>query len=191
MKSILLWCGQNEEISSMAHTFILFSVPDLLFLSLIHPLRIYLRTQNITLPLTYCTAISVVLHVPLTFLLVVKFQMGVSGVAIAMVWTNLHQVLLLVGFIYFSGVYQDSWVSPGIDCLRGWSSLLSMAVPTCVSVCLEWWWYEFMILLCGLLANPQATVCFLGLCLPSDITSPSDAPGAAANFDAMAGALLT
>ncbi|XP_062098575.1 protein DETOXIFICATION 48 [Humulus lupulus] len=163
MKNILLWCGQDQEISSVAHTFILFSVPDLFFLSLLHPLRIYLRTQNITLPLTYCTAISVLLHVPLNFLLVVKLQMGISGVAMAMVWTNLLQFLLLVGFVYFSGVYKDSWVRPSIDCLRGWSSLLSMAVPTCVSVCLEWWWYELMILLCGLLANPKATVASMGI----------------------------
>lgn len=163
MKNILLWCGQDQEISSMAHTFILFSIPDLFFLSLLHPLRIYLRTQNITLPLTYCSAISVLLHVPLNFLLVVKFRMGISGVAIAMVWTNLHVFLLLLGFVYFSGVYKDSWVSPSVDCLRGWSSLLAMAIPTCVSVCLEWWWYELMIMLCGLLANPKAAVASMGI----------------------------
>ncbi|PON68294.1 Multi antimicrobial extrusion protein [Parasponia andersonii] len=163
MKNILLWCGQDQKISSVAQTFILFSIPDLFFLSLLHPLRIYLRTQSITLPLTYCSAISVLLHVPLNFLLVVKFQMGISGVAIAMAWTNLHLFLLLLGFVYFSGVYKDSWVSPSVDCLRGWSSLLAMAVPTCVSVCLEWWWYELMIMLCGLLANPKATVASMGI----------------------------
>ncbi|GLT60541.1 hypothetical protein SLA2020_333030 [Shorea laevis] len=163
MKRILIWCGQDGEISSVAHTFILFSIPDLFFLSLLHPLRIYLRTQSITLPLTYCSAISVLLHVPLNFLLVVHFKMGIAGVAIAMVWTNLHLFLLLCSFIYFSGVYQDSWVSPSTDCLRGWSSLLALAIPTCVSVCLEWWWYELMIMLCGLLVNPKATIASMGI----------------------------
>lgn len=163
MKSILLWCGQDHQISSVAHTFILFSIPDLFFLSLLHPLRIYLRTQSITLPLTYCSAVSVLLHVPLNFLLVVKLKMGISGVAIAMVWTNLNLFLFLLAFVYFSGVYRDSWVSPSSDCLKGWSSLLSLAIPTCVSVCLEWWWYEFMILLCGLLVNPKATVASMGI----------------------------
>ncbi|KAG6786361.1 protein DETOXIFICATION 48 [Populus alba] len=163
MKSILLWCGQDKEISSVAHTFILFSIPDLFLLSLLHPLRIYLRTQSITLPITYCSAISVLLHVPLNFLLVVHFKMGIAGVAIAMVWTNLNLFLSLASFIYFSGVYKDSWVSPSMDCLRGWSSLLALAVPTCVSVCLEWWWYEFMIMLCGLLINPKATVASMGI----------------------------
>ncbi|KAE8718685.1 hypothetical protein F3Y22_tig00109999pilonHSYRG00057 [Hibiscus syriacus] len=139
MKAILLWCGQDQEISSVAHTFIVFSIPDLFFLSLLHPLRVYLRAQSITLPVTYCSAISVLLHVPLNFLLVVHLKLGVAGVAIAMVWTNLNVFLLLSSFVYFSGVYENSWVTPSTDCLRGWSSLLALALPTCASVCLEWW----------------------------------------------------
>lgn len=163
MKTILLWCGQDQRISSTAQTFILFSIPDLFLLSLLHPLRIYLRTQTITLPLTYCSALSLLLHLPLNFLLVVHFKMGVSGVAIAMVWTNLNLFLFLSSFVYFSGVYKDSWVSPTTHCVKGWGSLLALAVPTCVSVCLEWWWYELMILLCGLLLNPKATIASMGI----------------------------
>ncbi|KAI3958787.1 hypothetical protein MKX01_023463 [Papaver californicum] len=163
MKRILLWCGQDEEISSVAHVFILFSIPDLFFLSLLHPLRIYLRTQSITLPISFCSAISVIIHIPLNYLLVIHLKMGIAGVAIAMVWTNLNLFILLAAFIIISGVYKDSWVAPSMDCLRGWSSLLSLAIPTCISVCLEWWWYEFMILLCGLLVNPKATIASMGI----------------------------
>ncbi|KAH9611728.1 hypothetical protein KSS87_018183 [Heliosperma pusillum] len=163
MKRILLWSGQDEEISSIAQIYIIFSIPDLFFLSILHPLRIYLRTQNITLPLTYCTAVSVLFHVPLNFLLVVHFKMGISGVAIAMVLTNLNLCFFLATFIYFSRVYKDSWITPSMDCIRGWSSLLALAIPTCISVCLEWWWYELMIILCGLLANPRATIASMGI----------------------------
>lgn len=163
MKRILLWCGQDDEISSVAHTFILFTIPDLFLLSILHPLRIYLRAQGITLPLTYCTAISVLIHVPLNFLLVVHLKLGISGVAIAMVLTNLNLILFISSYVYFSGVYKDSWVSPGMGCLRGWSSLLALAVPTCISVCLEWWWYEFMIMLCGRLKDPKATIASMGI----------------------------
>ncbi|KAL2894847.1 Protein DETOXIFICATION 48 [Bienertia sinuspersici] len=163
MKRILVWCGQDEDISSVAQNFILFSIPDLFFLSILHPLRIYLRTQNITLPLTYCTALSVLLHIPLNFLLVHHLNMGIVGVAIAMVCTNLNLCLMLTSFIYFSRIYHESWISPSMDCLRGWSSLLALAIPTCASVCLEWWWYEFMIMLCGLLPNPRATIASMGI----------------------------
>ncbi|KAK4745658.1 hypothetical protein SAY87_011970 [Trapa incisa] len=163
MKHILLWCGQDVEISNTAQIFILFAIPDLFFLSLLHPLRIYLRTQNITLPLTYCSAISILLHIPLNFFLVVYLKLGIGGVGLAMAWTNLNLFLFLLAFVYFSGVYVNSWVCPSSDCLRGWSSLLTLAIPTCVSVCLEWWWYELMIMLCGLLANPRATVAAMGI----------------------------
>ncbi|XP_073020111.1 protein DETOXIFICATION 48 [Primulina eburnea] len=163
MKNILLWCNQDEEVSSVAQTFIIFAIPDLFFLSFLHPLRIYLRTQSITLPLTYCSSLSVLLHVPLNFLLVKYFNMGVSGVALAMSLTNLNLVIMLCLFIYFSGVYKDTWVAPSMDCLRGWSKLLALAVPTCVSVCLEWWWYELMIMLCGLLQNPKVTIASMGI----------------------------
>ncbi|KAH6788510.1 MATE efflux family protein [Perilla frutescens var. frutescens] len=163
MKNMLLWCNQDEQISSVAHTFIVFAIPDLFFLSLLHPLRIYLRTQTVTMPLTYCSCASVLLHIPLNFLLVKHFNMGVAGVALAMALTNLNLVLLLCSYIFFSGVHKASWVAPSLDCLRGWSSLLSLAVPTCISVCLEWWWYELMIMLCGLLANPKATIASMGI----------------------------
>lgn len=163
MKNILLWCNQDEQVSSVAQTFIIFAIPDLFFLSFLHPLRIYLRTQSITFPLTFCSSLSVLLHVPLNFLLVKYFDMGVSGVALAMALTNLNLVIMLCLFIYFSGVYKDTWVTPSMDCLRGWSKLLALAVPTCVSVCLEWWWYELMIILCGLLQNPKATIASMGI----------------------------
>ncbi|XP_004501069.1 protein DETOXIFICATION 48-like [Cicer arietinum] len=163
MKKILLFLGQDEEISSTAQTFILFSIPDLFFLSFLHPLRIYLRTQGITLPLTYSSAISVILHVPLNFLLVIHFKMGVVGVSIAMILTNLNLLIFLSSFVYFSGVYKESWVSISLECFKGWSSLLSLSIPSCVSVCLEWWWYELMIILCGLLVNPKATLASMGI----------------------------
>ncbi|KAM7266612.1 hypothetical protein ACFE04_004509 [Oxalis oulophora] len=162
-KKIMLWFGQDQEISTTAQTFILFSIPDLYLLSLIHPLRIYLRTQCIILPLTYCSLISVVMHIPLNFILVVYFRLGVAGVALAMVWSNLIFLILLLFYVYFSDVYRDSWVSPSVDCIKGWPNLLSLALPTCLSVCLEWWWYEFMIMFSGFLVNPKATVASMGI----------------------------
>ncbi|CAI9274017.1 unnamed protein product [Lactuca saligna] len=138
MKSILLFCGQDEEIATQAQTYLIYSLPDLLAQSLLHPLRIYLRSQSITLPLTFCVAIS-------------------------SVWTNFNLVASLMVYILISGVYKKTWGGISRECLKGWKSLLNLAVPSCISVCLEWWWYEIMILLCGLLVNPRATVASMGI----------------------------
>ncbi|XP_073020707.1 protein DETOXIFICATION 49-like [Primulina eburnea] len=163
MKKILLLCGQDKAIATRAQEYLFYSLPDLFAQALLHPLRIYLRTQSITMPLTFCAAISVLLHVPINYLLVSKLSLGLKGVALSGVWTNINLVLLLLVYILFSGVYKRTWGGLSIECFKGWKPLLNLAIPSCISVCLEWWWYEIMILLCGLLLNPKATVASMGI----------------------------
>ncbi|CAN4080774.1 unnamed protein product [Withania somnifera] len=163
MKTILLYCGQDEDIATEAQSYLFYALPDLFAQSLLHPLRIYLRTQSITLPLTCCAVLAILLHMPINYLLVVKLNLGVKGVALSGVWTNFNLVGSLIVYILVSGIYKKTWEKLSIECLKGWKSLLNLAIPSCISVCLEWWWYEIMILLCGLLINPKATVASMGI----------------------------
>ncbi|XP_010933890.1 protein DETOXIFICATION 49-like [Elaeis guineensis] len=164
MRPLLLLCGQDADISAAAQSYILFSLPDLFLQSFLHPLRIYLRSQSITLPLTYAATIAALLHLPINYLLVSIFRLGIPGVALASVWTNLNLLLLLLAYLYLSGVSKSTGgIIPSAESFRCWSSLLNLALPSCVSVCLEWWWYEIMILLCGLLLNPKSTVASMGI----------------------------
>ncbi|KAL6554686.1 Protein DETOXIFICATION 49 [Orobanche hederae] len=163
MKKVLLFCGQDKAIATQAQIYLLYSIPDLLAQSLLHPLRIYLRTQSINLPLTLCAAVSTLLQIPISYLLVSKLSLGVAGVALSAVWTNFNVVVLLILYILFSGVYKKTWGGLSMECFKGWKSLLGLAIPSCIGVCLEWWWYEIMILLCGLLLNPKATVASIGI----------------------------
>ncbi|XP_062153586.1 protein DETOXIFICATION 49 isoform X2 [Alnus glutinosa] len=163
MKKILLFCGQDEAIAAEAQSYLLYSLPDLLAQSLLHPLRIYLRTQSITLPLTICATLSILLHVPINYFLVSHLNLGVKGVALSGVWTNFNLVGFLILYILISGLHRKTWRGFSVECFKEWRSLLDLAIPSCISVCLEWWWYEIMILLCGLLLNPRATVASMGI----------------------------
>ncbi|KAI3414684.1 uncharacterized protein J3R85_015981 [Psidium guajava] len=163
MKRILLFFGQQDDISSQAQLYILYSIPDLAAQSLLHPLRIYLRSQSITMPLTCCAAQAIILHVPVNYLLVNVLGLGIKGVALAAVWTNVNFVASLILYILISGVHEKTWGGVSSECLKGFKSLVDLALPSCISVCLEWWWYEIMILLCGYLLNPRATVASMGV----------------------------
>ncbi|KAJ0732793.1 putative multi antimicrobial extrusion protein [Helianthus annuus] len=163
MERVLLLCGQDAEIATQAQTYLTYSIPDLLAQCFLHPLRIYLRSQSITLPLTFCASVSIILHIPINYYFVNILNSGIKGVAISSVLTNFNLVASLVIYILISGVYKKTWGGVSRECLKGWNSLLSLAIPSCISVCLEWWWYEIMILLCGLLVNPRATVASMGI----------------------------
>lgn len=70
MRPLLLLCGQDAGIAAVAETYILASLPDLLLQAFLHPVRIYLRTQSINLPLTLCAALAIALHLPINYVLV-------------------------------------------------------------------------------------------------------------------------
>jgi multidrug resistance protein, MATE family len=160
---VLRLLGQDPAVAAAAQEFAAYASADLAVLALLHPLRVYLRSQNLTAPITACSLFSVLLHAPINYLLVGRLGMGVSGVALSVALTDLNLLLALLCFLAISGAHRDSWVGPTSDCLRGWPALLRLSVPTATAVCLEWWWYELMIVLSGLLPDPRATVASMGV----------------------------
>ncbi|KHN41675.1 MATE efflux family protein ALF5, partial [Glycine soja] len=78
MSSILLLLHQDPNITLMAHTYLIFSLPDLLTHSFLHPIRIYLRAQGVTHPVTLAS-----LALPFNYLLVTRLRLGLAGVAAA------------------------------------------------------------------------------------------------------------
>ncbi|KAE8678305.1 putative 4-hydroxy-tetrahydrodipicolinate reductase 3 [Hibiscus syriacus] len=129
----------RERIAKEAQLFLIHSLPDLFAQSLLHPLRIYLRTQSITLPLTCCAILSILLHVPINYLLVSHLRLGIKGVALSGVWTNFNLVGSLIIYILYFGVHKKTWGGFSMECFKEWKSLLDLAIPSCISVCLEWW----------------------------------------------------
>ncbi|KAL1531452.1 Protein DETOXIFICATION 49 [Salvia divinorum] len=160
---LLLLSGQDPAIAAQAHTFLLHSLPDLLALSLLHPLRIYLRSQSITLPLTISAAASLLLHLPINLLLVDHLHLGVRGVALGSALTNLNTLAFLLLFLLLTGKHRNTWFGFSKEALTGWKPLLDLAIPSCISISLEWWWYELIILLCGLLLHPKPAVAAMGI----------------------------
>ncbi|OMO58321.1 Multi antimicrobial extrusion protein [Corchorus olitorius] len=163
MFNILVYLNQDQNITQIGQKYLMFSLPDLFTNSFIHPIRIYLRAQGITHPLTVATLIATILHLPINLLLVSHFNFGVAGVAASASISNFFVLISLVAYIWVSGLHEPTWEKPSLKCLTGWKPLLKLAAPSCFSVCLEWWWYEIMIVLCGLLGNPKAPVASMGI----------------------------
>ncbi|KAJ0591514.1 putative multi antimicrobial extrusion protein [Helianthus annuus] len=160
---ILIYLHQDQTIARVARTYLVFTLPDLLSNSFIHPTRIYLRAQGITFPLTLASFIGTLLQLPLNYVLVFRFRFGVAGVAASSSVSNFVVLVALVVYVWWTGLHLPTWTNPTRDCLTGWGPLVRLAAPSCVSVCLEWWWYEIMIVLCGLLPDPNATIASMGI----------------------------
>ncbi|VVA94972.1 unnamed protein product [Arabis nemorensis] len=167
---IMLFMGQDPEITATAAEYCLYALPDLLTNTLLQPLRVYLRSQRVTKPMMWCTLAAVAFHVPLNYWLVMVKHWGVPGVATASVVTNLIMVGLLVGYVWFSGrmekrVSESNAVAQSsvVELVGGLGPLMRVAVPSCLGICLEWWWYEIVTVMGGYLENPKLAVAATGI----------------------------
>ncbi|KAG6752287.1 protein DETOXIFICATION 54-like [Populus alba x Populus x berolinensis] len=164
LESIMNFMGQDPNITAMAATYCIYSLPDLLTNTLLQPLRVFLRSQGVTKPMMYCSLLAVIFHVPLNYVLVVVMGWGVPGVALASAVTNMNMVVLMVAYVWWvSGQWEMKWrVKIGGVC-GGVGPLLKLAVPSCLGICLEWWWYEIVTILAGYLPNPTLAVAATGI----------------------------
>nr|GEV01942.1 protein DETOXIFICATION 54 [Tanacetum cinerariifolium] len=160
LQPIMLMMGQDVAITSMAATYCLYSLPDLLTNCLLQPLRVYLRSQGVTKPQMYCSLIAVAFHVPLNYVLVVRLGLGVGGVAIASVITNLNMMVLMIVYVWAYNKWKWTWIWIDGNALK---KLLRLSLTSCMGICLEWWWYEIVTVLAGYLANPRLAVAGTGI----------------------------
>ncbi|XP_021297218.1 protein DETOXIFICATION 53-like isoform X1 [Herrania umbratica] len=164
MEPILLSFGQDETITSVAKVFITYSIPELLAQALLHPLRIFIRAQNLIKPLLLSATCAMILHLPISYFLAIYLDLGVRGVALASACNTLNLSLALLAYLFFSETAIKPWDGQAVTkSYRVWHPLLTLMVPSVLSVCLEWWWYEIMVLLCGLINNPEASVAAMGI----------------------------
>ncbi|KAL5183799.1 Protein DETOXIFICATION 56 [Glycine soja] len=82
---ILILFGQQQEISTVAKTYVSNLIPDLFIKALLCPLKAYLSSHCVTLPTMFSSAVALAFHIPVN--IVLSKTMGLRGVAIA-VWIN-------------------------------------------------------------------------------------------------------
>lgn len=156
---ILIRLGQQEDISMVAKKFLLYLLPDLLIYSFSCPLRTYLYSQGMTIPIMLSSAFGLVAHVPINILL--SRAKGLEGVAMAIWISDLLVVIPLALYALRSelgkgGNWEEGgWWDQGAN---DWIKLLKLSGPCCLTTCLEWWCYEILFLLCGHLPNAKQTL---------------------------------
>ena len=164
MEPILLLLGQDRDIIEVGKIYLRYSIPELIAQVHLHPLRSFLRTQCITKPLTIATMLCLAFHLPINYFLVIYLNLGVKGVALASACNTINLDLCILVYLLFYKMEVKPW--DGLTFLspfQGWKTLLSLAFPSVLAVCLEWWWYEIMLFLCGLLQNPKASIAAMGI----------------------------
>ncbi|GBG92324.1 hypothetical protein CBR_g55204 [Chara braunii] len=167
MERILILVGQDPGIAAVAGNYVLVLIADLVVYGFMLPMRTYLRSHCITIPLSFCAGIALLIHIPLNYLFIVKAGHGYRGAALASVCTDFSFPCMLVITIWLITPKEGAgkWHGWSWECMTEWGPILRPALPSCISLCAEVWTYEVFSLLAGLLPDPGTTVATMSILL--------------------------
>ncbi|XP_027358127.1 protein DETOXIFICATION 16-like isoform X1 [Abrus precatorius] len=164
-RSILIFFGQDTEISSEAGNYAMSMLPCLFAYGLLQCLNRFLQTQNIVFPMMLSSGVTTLLHFLICWIMVFKSGLGNRGAAIANSISYWLNVLMLSLYVKFSPSCAKTWTGFSKEALYNIPSFLRLAIPSALMVCLEMWSFEMMVLLSGLLPNPKLETSVLSICL--------------------------
>lgn len=107
-KSILIFLGQEETVSTDAAKFLFIIVPSIFTFAYRQCIQIWCQAQGIVRPFTYNAFAIFVLSIPITYYLVRSD--GFIGGAIAQIIITTMMCLFDAGYVFFSGVYKKTWL---------------------------------------------------------------------------------
>ncbi|KAL2234403.1 protein DETOXIFICATION 16-like [Sesamum indicum] len=167
---ILTALGQDPAISKEAGSYARFMIPSIFGYGLLQCQVKFLQTQNVVVPMMISSGITTLLHLFICWILVFNSGLGSKGAAMANSISYWINVFLLALYIKFSSSCSKTWPGFSKEALHNVLNFLRLAIPSAVMVCLEAWSFEMMVLLSGLLPNPELETSVLSICLNTAAT---------------------
>ncbi|XP_044968272.1 protein DETOXIFICATION 16-like [Hordeum vulgare subsp. vulgare] len=101
------------------------------------------------------------------WVLVHKVGLGSKGAALASAVSYSTNLAILCLYTRLSGACRRTWTGFSMEAFafKELRQFAELAVPSAMMVCLEWWSFELLVLLSGLLPNPKLETSVLSICL--------------------------
>ncbi|KAG4191169.1 hypothetical protein ERO13_A07G074900v2, partial [Gossypium hirsutum] len=116
-------------------------------------------------PIVLSSCATICFHVPLCWVLVHKTNLGYVGAALAITLALWFNVIVLGFYMRWSASCESTRTVIVGDVFASIKELLSFALPSAVMCCLEWWSFELLVLLSGLLPDSELETSVLSICL--------------------------
>ncbi|XP_025817600.1 protein DETOXIFICATION 16-like [Panicum hallii] len=157
-------CGQDPEVAAAAGRYIRCLIPALFMFGPLQCHARFLQTQNAVVPAMLSSGAAAVAHPAVCWLLVRRLGLGSRGAALANGVSYLANLSFLALYVRLSPSCKTTWQGFSREALRGITGFLKLAVPSALMVCMEWWTFELLLLISGLLPNPQLEAAVLSIC---------------------------
>ncbi|GMP65976.1 hypothetical protein CsSME_00026535 [Camellia sinensis var. sinensis] len=167
-KPILILLHQEPQISESSALYIKFLIPGLFAYGFLQNILRFLQTQSVVAPLVVCSVLPLIIHIGITYLLVHKTGLGFKGAAMAVSVSLWIAVVMLAGYVLWAKKFKDTWNGFLLESFHHVLSNLKLALPSAAMVCLEYWAFELLVLLAGLMPNSEITTSLIAMCVNTE-----------------------
>lgn len=136
MGRILVAVGEDPAIAAAAQSYTLWLFPILVLYAVLLPLVKFFQMQRAVFQLMLCSAVTVVFHVPLLWLVIDKLNVGYKGAAIVMNISLFINFSLLFSFVRFSPRFEKTFTSFSWEAFEDFGDFFRLAIPSAIMM-----WY--------------------------------------------------
>ncbi|GAV75823.1 LOW QUALITY PROTEIN: MatE domain-containing protein [Cephalotus follicularis] len=185
MDKLLILIGQDSQVSMVDGRYSIWLIPALFGYAILQSLVLYFQSQSMALPMVFSSCATLCFHVPVCWALVFQSGLGNVGAALAISLSYWFNVILLGVYMRYSSSCEKTCTLIFKDITSSIKEFFRFGVPSAVMICLEWWSFELVILLSGILPNSKLETSVISICLTTSCLHyfiPYSI-GAAARFD--------
>lgn len=161
---ILKLLGQPEDIAELSGILTLWFIPLHFSLAFQFPLQRFLQSQLKNFVIAYVNFGALLLHIFLSWLFVVKLNLGLIGAVIVL---NFSWCLVLICLFLYTlcGGCPRTWSGFSMEAFSGLWDFVKLSISSGVMLCLENWYYRILIVMTGNLQNAKIAVDALSICM--------------------------
>ncbi|KAJ9689760.1 hypothetical protein PVL29_012443 [Vitis rotundifolia] len=164
-KPILLLLGESSAVASAAAVFIYGLIPQIFALAVNFPIQKFLQAQRIVAPSAIISAATLAVHLLLSWVAVYKLGMGLIGASLVLSLSWWIMVGAQFVYILMSDRCKYTWTGFSLQAFSGLWEFLKLSAASAVMLCLETWYFQILVLIAGLLKNPELALDSLSICV--------------------------
>ncbi|KXZ53173.1 hypothetical protein GPECTOR_7g1065 [Gonium pectorale] len=160
--------GQQPEVVPLAARYVRLLGPALCMWAVSGCIKSYLSSQGVVTPLTAVSLAYTALTPLVNHLFMFRLGLGMVGAAVAYNMLQALELLLLVAAMAWLHHFKQrpgahTWRGFSSQALTGWGGYLKIALPSAAAICLDWWTYEGVVLIAGVLPDARVQLGAMGL----------------------------